>query len=229
MNKYLREVILSIMTISSLTFLSCGDKDDPLPKFVENLPSAERVKSTSAYIPVYDKGTIELRYGRNENLDTCWVEYYSAYLPKDSCGWLITCLEPDLTYYYTMIYHQGNERILSKQTGSFTTKGVSIEFIEPTTISMGYEERKVLRVKTHGVEKWDVPANLQVIICCKRDGYDYPSYYGLATNVGDGIWQGEWRPSEGEHFQALIKCRRSERTVAETPIFTFSNGMLVEE
>ena len=61
MNNYPRKAILSLMAIISLTFLSCGDDDkdieDPMPKLVENLPSAESVKSTSAYIPVYDECT----------------------------------------------------------------------------------------------------------------------------------------------------------------------------
>lgn len=73
MNNYLRKAILSLMAIISLTFLSCGDDDkdieDPMPKLVENLPSAESVKSTSAYIPVYDEGLIELRWGGSEQLN----------------------------------------------------------------------------------------------------------------------------------------------------------------
>lgn len=232
MNKYLSEAILSIMAISSLTFLSCGgddnDIENPMPKLVENLPSAENVKSTSAYIPVYDKGSIELVLGGNEQFNLEGVLYYHSFLPMDSCGFLLTGLEPDSTYYYTMVYHYGYESIWSKQVKSFTTKGVSIEFIDPTIISMGNWERKALRVKTHGVEEWDVPYNLNVIVYWTQDGsagrsISYPTY------LGDGIWQLDSWPSEGEHCQAVIQCWGGYRTVAKTPIVTLSNGLLVEE
>lgn len=231
MNKYLNEAILSIMAISSLTFLSCGGDDNDIeknmPKLVENLPSAENVKSTSAYIPVYDKGSIELVWGGNEQFNLELVFYNYTYLPMDSCGFLLTGLEPDSTYYYTMVYHYGYESIWSKQVKSFTTKGVSIEFIEPAIISGKYE-RKLLRVKTHGVEEWDVPYNLNVYFYWTQDGSDgcaisYPTY------LGDGIWQLDRWPSEGEHWQAVIQNWGGYRTVAKTPIVTLSNGMLVEE
>lgn len=233
MNNYLRKAILSIMAISSLTLLSCGDDDkdieDPLPKLVENLPSAESVKSTSAYIPVYDEGLIELRWGGNEQLNPYTFQNLSTHLTTDSCGFLLTHLEPDYTYYYTMIYHKGKESICSKQIKSFTTKSVSIAFIEPATISMGKWERKVLRVKTSGVEEWDVPYNLNVVFYCTRDGSDGRSISTQTTYLGDGIWQDDGWPLEGEHWQAAIQCWGGRRTVAETPFVTLSNGMLVEE
>ena len=232
MNNYPRKAILSLMAIISLTFLSCRDDDkdieDPMPKLVENLPSAESVKSTSAYIPVYDEGLIELRWGGNEQLNPYAGQYLSTYLTTDSCGFLVTGLEPDCTYYYTMVYHKGDESICSKQIKSFTTKSVSIAFIEPGTISMGNWDRKVLRVKTSGVEERDVPYNLHVVFYCIRDGNDGRSVSAQTTYLGDGIWQDDGWPNEKEHWQAVIKCSGG-RIVAETPFITLSNGILVEE
>ena len=232
MNNYLREAILSIMAIASLTFLSCGDDDkdteEPLPKLVENLPSAESVKSTSAFIPVYDDGLIELRWGGDEQLDSYAGQYLSTYITEDG-GFLLTGLEPDYTYYYTMVYHKGDESIYSKQIKSFTTKSVSIAFIEPATISMGNWERKALRVKTTGVEERDVPYNLNVVFYCTRDGNEGRSISTQTTYLGDGIWQDDGWPNEGEHWQAVIQCWGGGRTVAETPFVTLSNGVLVEE
>ena len=232
MNNNLKKAILSLMAITSLTFLSCGndekDIEEPLPKLVENLPSAENIKSTSAYIPVYDKGMIELRWGGDKQLTTYQGQYYTTSLMKDSCGFRLTGLEPNYTYYYTMVYHKGEESIISKQVKSFTTKGVSIAFIEPGTVSMGNWERNVLRVKTSGVEESDVPYNLHVVFYCTRDGSDGRSISTQTTYLGDGIWQDDSWPSEGEHYQAVIKCWGDGRTVAETPFITLKDGQLVE-
>jgi len=232
MNNNLKKAILSLMAITSLTLLSCGSDEkyieEPLPKLVENLPSAEHVKSTSAYIPVYDEGQIELRWGGDEQVVSHAGPYISTYLMKDSCGFRLTGLEPNCTYYYTMVYHKGKESIFSKQVKSFTTKSVSIAFIEPGTVSMGNWERNVLRVKTTGVEEDDVPYNLHVMFYCTRDGSDGRSISTQTTYLGDGIWQDDSWPSEGEHYQAVIKCWGDGRTVAETPFITLKNGQLVE-
>lgn len=232
MNSIHRHIILSVIFLSSVAFISCGDDNDivePLPKFIENLPSPENVRSTSVFIPVYDEGNIGLLLARDETFSFCIVQFISTYLEDDFRGFLVSGLEPDCTYYYTMRYHGRSEGIYySKQVKSFTTKGVSIAFIEPATKPMGSWEEKALRVKTSGVEEIDVHNNLYVLFHNIRDdsdglGISFPTY------LGDGVWQCDNWPREGDHWWATIECKESRREVARTPLVTLKNGMLVEE
>lgn len=236
MNNILKGIILSLMVFSNLAFVSCSDNDDDAPRkennltFIDNLPDAENIKSTSAYIPVYDKGIFQLRFGMNADLNTFYIGGYilSSYLAEDSCGFYLSGLEPDATYYYTMVCQIGNETIASNQVKSFTTKGVGIEFIEPETVSMGNWERKIPRVKTIDIEDSEVPLNLfvQFYIWRQRD----PSNVGLSavtTYAGDGIWKDDNSLEEGVCYQAFVKTH-SGRVVAKTPVVLWTNGSMVE-
>lgn len=241
----MKHYLISAIALLSLTFTSCenDENEDTLSELTEYLPSPENVKSTSAYIPfnaTYDEGNVEL----------CWSTYDdfgpyndgfdrelppSLYLEKGANGFLITGLEPDCTYYYTIIYHKGEKRIYSKQVKSFTTKSVSIKFTEATVIS---RNEVVLYVKTFGVEEYDVPYNLHVTFySIYNNGSKSLGHQGSGATkyLGDGIWQHTFYviPSTEECWQATIETQGdglyNTRVVAKTPVVTLEDGVLVEK
>lgn len=236
--KTLITMILALTCVlSSLTLVSCSssNEDDPKEKynltFVDNLPEAESVRSTSAYIPVNDKGNFQLRYSTIEDISSSFMHVLSlnTLLNTDSRGFNLTGLEPETTYYYTMVYSiNDHEEIPSKQVKSFTTKGVGIEFIEPETVSMGNWSRKIPRVKTIDIEDSEVPYNLfvQFRIWPESD----PSQKGLSgvtTFAGKGIWKDDNSLEEGYCYQAYV-TNHYGRIFAQTPVMLWTNGAMVE-
>ena len=208
--------------ILGLTLVSCNNDEDgideTLPRVMENLPSAVNVKSTSAYIPVGEKVHVELRVGFDGNLILPTTYGVKCYFLNGEDGFQVDGLEPSRTYYYTMVYYKGKDDVVySKQTKSFTTQDVSIDFIE-----LG--EGNKLRVKVRGVEKWDIPSGLHVEFYSADGNGDFSNLSLRTRFLGDGIWEDDcWWPSEGDRWKAVVKCD-SGRAVAETPVITFVNG-----
>ena len=228
-------LVLTCLLLSP-TLVSCGsnDEDNPTEKsnltFIDNLPEAESVQSTSAYIPVNDKGSFWLHYSTSEDINSSFMYVLSlnTLLEKDSCGFYLRGLEPETTYYYTMVCAMGNKKIPSHQVKSFTTKGVGIEFIEPETVSMGNWSRKIPRVRTIGIEDREVPYNLFVQFRVWPEGD--PSHKGLSavtTFAGNGIWKDDTSLEEGCCYQASVTNSRG-RIFAQTPVVLWTNGTMVE-
>ena len=215
-------IFMLFLFILGLTLVSCNNDEDgideTLPRVMENLPSAENVKSTSAYIPVGEKVHVELRVGFDENLILPITYGVKCYFLNGEDGFLVDGLEPSRTYYYTMVYYKGKDDVVySKQTKSFTTQGVSIDFIEPG-------EGNKLRVKVRGVEESDVPSGLHVEFYLADENGDFSNLSLRTRSLGNGIWEDDcWWPSEGERWKAVVKCDGG-RVVAETPVVTFVNG-----
>ena len=215
-------IFMLFLFILGQTLVSCNNDedgiDDPLPRVMEYLPSAENVKSTSAYIPVGEKVHVELRVGFDENLFLPITYGVKCYFLNGEDGFLVDGLEPSRTYYYTMVYYKGKDDVVySKQTKSFTTQGVSAEFIQPG-------EGNKLRVKVRGVEESDVPSGLHVEFYLADENGDFSNLSLRTRSLGNGIWEDDcWWPSEGERWKAVVKCDGG-RVVAETPVVTFVNG-----
>jgi hypothetical protein len=129
MNNIFKGVIISAMALLSLTFISCGDdnEDDIVvkqPQILENLPNAENVKATTAYIPINTsdlRGTVEICWASEEkniamisgddNSRYSEFNYYSKTMLKPgSTGYQILGLEPNQNYYYTIVYHPANSK-----------------------------------------------------------------------------------------------------------------------
>ena len=229
-----KNIILSTVALSCLALASCGNDNDAFEEvnkmsFMSNLPDAENIKSTSAYVPVYDKGYFRIVYSTNKDQITSHGGgfFETSLIPDDSSGFLLRLLEPDATYYYTMAYLRNDMILYSNQVKSFTTKGVSIEFIEPETVPMGNWIRKIPRVKTTGIEDSDVP-NLFVNFYFWSQSN--PSSVGLSavtSYAGGGIWKDDNSLKEGECFQAEVKVRNG-RVVAKTPVMVWTNGAMEE-
>ena len=215
-------IFMLFLLILGQTLVSCKDDEDgideTLPWVIENLPSAENVRSTSAYIPVNEKAHLELRLGFDENLLHPTVYGVTCYFLNGEDGFHVDYLEPSRIYYYTMVYYKGKDDVIySKQTKSFTTQDVSVNFIEP------FEGNK-LRVKVRGVEESDVPSGLHVEFYRANENGEFSNLSLRTTSLGDAIWENEcWWPSEGDRWKAVVKCN-SVRVVAETPVITFVNG-----
>ena len=215
-------IFMLFLLILGQTLVSCKDDEDgideTLPRVIENLPSAENVRSTSAYIPVNEKAHLELRLGFDENLLHPTVYGVTCYFLNGEDGFHVDYLEPSRIYYYTMVYYKGKDDVVySKQTKSFTTQGVSIDFIEPG-------EGNKLRVKVRGVEESDVPSGLHVEFYLADENGDFSNLSLRTRSLGNGIWEDDcWWPSEGERWKAVVKCDGG-RVVAETPVVTFVNG-----
>ena len=216
-------LLMPFLFLCGLTLVSCKDDNEfekTLPRFIEALPSAENVMSTSAYIPVNEKGNIELRLSYDGKIFTYPTDYtisYSNFLDgKD--GFELKGLQPSRTYYYTMVYHiSKNKEVYSKQIKSFTTQGVSIEFI-------GQGESNKLRLKIHDADEEDADSHvLNVVFYGVNSNGEIESVFTHTTHIGNGIWEQDyWRPAEGDRWKAVVKC--SLRDVAETPVYTFVNG-----
>ena len=222
-------IFILFLFLLGLTLVSCKDDDEnevTLPQVLEDLPSAENIKSTSAYIPVNisanERGRLELLVGVDENLkNPSGLMYRSYYLDwgGEEEGYELKALDPSCTYYYTMVFHKGNkgtDEVYAKQIKTFTTQGANIEFI-------GQGESNSLRVKAYGVEEED--ADYLHVTFYAFDKYSGAKSFMVGPNyMGNGIWEQEaFRPSEGERWQAVAKGY-SGRVVAETPIYTFVNG-----
>ena len=147
---------------------------------------------------------------------------------------ITTGLKPEHTYYYKIEYYPYNSKgsIFSKQYKSFTTTNdVSIQFTEPTTISMGNWSDYALRFKTSGIEEWDVPSNLQVAL--------YSAFYNEdsdedSDNISicsikyseDGVWQHDF-PIENQCYMAVIQNTEGH-IYAKTPIVRLVDGKMIE-
>ena len=235
MNHFFRNLFLSVVTFASLTLLSCGDHDDDDNDvssqfmFIDHLSDATNIGSTSAFIPIQDQGYFEVRYGISNDLNN---NYYFTTLntiaAETPYGFTLSGLEPETTYYYTIVGYSGRDPIFSHQVKSFTTQGVGIAFIEPETVSMGNWDRLILRLQTTGIDDSDVPLNLFVQV--RSWPQDNPSQVALSamtTFAGNGIWKDDNSPREGDCYQAVVKTH-SGRTVAESPVVVWTNGALVE-
>lgn len=151
MSNIFKGFFISSLALLSLTFVSCGDDDEDIeatPEFIENLPSAENIKATTAFIPINTsdiKGDVFIYYGIEKYISelpgmTGTVIFAIAQLKHGESGILITDLKPEHTYYYKIVYYPYNSKdpVFSKQYKSFTTTNdVSIQFTEPATIPMG--------------------------------------------------------------------------------------------
>ena len=77
--KLVNMVLALTCLLLSPTLLACSSNDEDEPKeksnftFIENLPEAENVRSTSAYIPVNDKGSFCLRYSTSEDISSSFM------------------------------------------------------------------------------------------------------------------------------------------------------------
>ena len=178
MSNIFKGFFISSLALLSLTFVSCGDDDEDIeatPEFIENLPSAENIKATTAFIPINTsdiKGDVFIYYGIEKYISelpgmTGTIIFAIAQLKHGESGIFIRGLKPEHTYYYKIVYYPYNSKdpVFSKQYKSFTTTNdVSIQFTEPATIPMGNWSDYALRFKTSGIEEWDVPSNLQVAL-----------------------------------------------------------------
>lgn len=64
MSNIFKGFFISSLALLSLTFVSCGDDDEDIeatPEFIENLPSAENIKATTAFIPI-NKATSKVTF-----------------------------------------------------------------------------------------------------------------------------------------------------------------------
>lgn len=219
-------IFIFFLFLCSIALVSCKDDDneieETLPRVIEELPSAENVKSTSAYIPVNENAHVELRVGFDEKNVINPTEYMimSLFLNREA-GFELKGLEPSRTYYYTMVYHKSNkylEEVFSKQVKSFTTQGVSIEFI-------GQGERNSLRVKIHAADEEDADSySLHVTFYSVNGNGEVEGVFNKTNHIGGGIWEQEYfRPFEGDSWKAAV-ISNSGSAVAETPIYTFVNG-----
>lgn len=217
---------MPILFVLGLVITSCGDDgesvDETLPRVLGNIPSAVDVKSTTAYVPVSEiptNGNLELRVccdGDPRASEKYWFYCYTL----DGDGFSVKGLEPSRTYYYTIAFYKGGKgvnMVCSDQVKSFTTQGVSIEFI-------GQGESNRLRLKTTAVEDWDDVTGLHVHLYGINDdgeikGVNYDTQY-----LGDGIWEANYFiPFEGDRWKAVI-VGSENHIFAETPIHTFVNG-----
>lgn len=241
MSNIFKGFFISSLALLSLTFVSCGDDDEDIeatPEFIENLPSAENIKATTAFIPINTsdiKGDVFIYYGIEKYISelpgiTGTVIFAIAQLKHGESGILITDLKPEHTYYYKIVYYPYNSKdpVFSKQYKSFTTTNdVSIQFTEPATIPMGNWSDYALRFKTSGIEEWDVPSNLQVAL--------YSAFYNEdSDNIGkcsikysgDGVWQYDF-PNENKCYMAVIKNTEGH-IYAKTPIVRLVDGKMIE-
>lgn len=134
MSNIFKGFFISSLALLSLTFVSCGDDDEDIeatPEFIENLPSAENIKATTAFIPINTsdiKGDVFIYYGIEKYISelpgmTGTVILAIAQLKHGESGILITDLKPEHTYYYKIVYYPYNSKdpVFSKQYKSFTT------------------------------------------------------------------------------------------------------------
>lgn len=240
MSNIFKGFFISSMAFLSLTFISCSNDDENIeatqPEFIENIPYAENIKATSAFIPVNTndlKGHVWICFGKEDDIAHISPKMQNYDLMVDvehgKNGKLITDLMPDHTYYYTIAYYPDDctGPIYSKHYGSFTTNSVSIKFTEPANISTDKSSKYALRMKTSGIEEWDVSSNLHVTI--------YSTYYdnkeklyshNVAKYVGDEVWEYD-NPNKDLCYLAVI--RNTEGSIyAKTPIVKLVDGELVE-
>ncbi len=241
MSNIFKGFFISSLALLSLTFVSCGDDDEDIeatPEFIENLPSAENIKATTAFIPINTsdiKGDVFIYYGIEKYISelpgiTGTVIFAIAQLKHGESGIFIRGLKPEHTYYYKIVYYPYNSKdpVFSKQYKSFTTTNdVSIQFTEPATIPMGNWSDYALRFKTSGIEEWDVPSNLQVAL--------YSAFYNEdSDNISicsikyseDGVWQHDF-PIENKCYMAVIKNTEGH-IYAKTPIVRLVDGKMIE-
>lgn len=241
MSNIFKGFFISSLALLSLTFVSCGDDDEDIeatPEFIENLPSAENIKATTAFIPINTsdiKGDVFIYYGIEKYISelpgmTGTIIFAIAQLKHGESGIFIRGLKPEHTYYYKIVYYPYNSKdpVFSKQYKSFTTTNdVSIQFTEPATIPMGNWSDYALRFKTSGIEEWDVPSNLQVAL--------YSAFYNEdSDNIGicsikysgDGVWQHDF-PIENKCYMAVIKNTEGH-IYAKTPIVRLVDGKMIE-
>lgn len=241
MSNIFKGFFISSLALLSLTFVSCGDDDEDIeatPEFIENLPSAENIKATTAFIPINTsdiKGDVFIYYGIEKYISelpgmTGTVIFAIAQLKHGESGIFIRGLKPEHTYYYKIVYYPYNSKdpVFSKQYKSFTTTNdVSIQFTEPATIPMGNWSNYALRFKTSGIEEWDVPSNLQVAL--------YSAFYNEdSDNISicsikyseDGVWQHDF-PIENKCYMAVIKNTEGH-IYAKAPIVRLVDGKMIE-
>lgn len=241
MSNIFKGFFISSLALLSLTFVSCGDDDEDIeatPEFIENLPSAENIKATTAFIPINTsdiKGDVFIYYGIEKYISelpgmTGTIIFAIAQLKHGESGIFIRGLKPEHTYYYKIVYYPYNSKdpVFSKQYKSFTTTNdVSIQFTEPATIPMGNWSDYALRFKTSGIEEWDVPSNLQVAL--------YSAFYNEdSDNISicsikyseDGVWQHDF-PIENKCYMAVIKNTEGH-IYAKTPIVRLVDGKMIE-
>lgn len=241
MSNIFKGFFISSLALLSLTFVSCGDDDEDIeatPEFIENLPSAENIKATTAFIPINTsdiKGDVFIYYGIEKYISelpgmTGTIIFAIAQLKHGESGIFIRGLKPEHTYYYKIVYYPYNSKdpVFSKQYKSFTTTNdVSIQFTEPATIPMGNWSDYALRFKTSGIEEWDVPSNLQVAL--------YSAFYNEdSDNISicsikyseDGVWQHDF-PIENKCYMAVIKNTEGH-IYAKAPIVRLVDGKMIE-
>ena len=122
MSNIFKGFFISSLALLSLTFVSCGDDDEDIeatPEFIENLPSAENIKATTAFIPINTsdiKGDVFIYYGIEKYISELpgMTESFSFYtvthLTPGESGILITDLKPEHTYYYKIVYYPYNSK-----------------------------------------------------------------------------------------------------------------------
>lgn len=220
----------------TLTACSSNEEEDPVKKyhltFVDNLPEAENIQSTSAYIPVTNEGDFYLYYSTSENMDatTKFVHALTLTTKADQYqyGFNVVGLDPGTTYYYTMECVVGGRRVASKQIKSFTTQQVGIEFMEPLSVSRGNWSELVPRVRTINIGDNDTVWDLFVSFYAWPESHpDNVSISAVTRFVGDGVWIDDSPLAEGYCYQAAVV--NSQGTVfAKTPAMLWKDGALVE-
>lgn len=188
-----------------------------MPDFVNNLPEATDIKCTSAYIPVYDKGEIELLVNNDPNL----YDFSMIRTRKMNPDGFRVRLLPSMTWYYTLIKYDGDKVIKSNQIKSFTTKSLEIEMQEPEINEEGLVSFITPRAKTTGIEEEDLDIFRIVFHIAQAGKTDNYSSRG-GQYEGDGIWKSsftEYVSSPIEVKAIIIDDYHNQ--YAETPWITY--------
>ena len=213
-------IFILFLILLGQTFVSCKDDEnedeyeDALIQAIDNLPSMQDIKSTTAFLP-FDK---KYRY-RNIELEVNIEDKFimSSYMilcytmSEEEDGFRVFGLEPSRTYYYTLLYNK-------KNTGIYKVLYFkNIEFI-------GRGENNKLLVKVHDLEEMDATLTVGVAYqYFNKEGKEISK--GGSHYIGDFIWElsPSQVPSEGDYWKAFAKCSQ-DRVVAETPIITYVDG-----
>ena len=218
-------IFILFLILLGQTFVSCKDDEnefeDELIQAIDNLPSMQDIKSTTAFLPFdkkYRHHNIELQVNIEDKFIMSSYMILCYTMSEEEDGFRVSGLEPSRTYYYTLLYNKINTGIYSKQTKSFTTSGVNIEFI-------GRGESNKLLLKVHDLEEMD--ADLHTVGVAyqyfNKEGEEISK--GGSHYIGDYIWElnPSLGPSVGDHWKAFAKCSQ-DRVVAETPMITYIDG-----
>lgn len=227
---------LSCALLLSLALTSCSsdEEEDPVVKYhltyVDNLPDAEKISSTTAYVPVNDEGDFWLYISTEKDMFAEYVLSRVLYtdLTQGVHGFNVEGLDPGTTYYYTMCTQINGKQLFSKEIKSFTTQEVSIEFMEPQTVSMVNWNKLIPRVKTTNID--DSAAAHDLFVRFESWQKSTPKSVSVSSVTrfsGDGVWIDDSDLLEGTCYQAFV-INRDGTKFAQPPVMLWENGALVE-